>query len=142
MSVVLPVAPDGARERGIFVALGIIKNGEPFIVVNAKGLDGDVGFAGAGTIVADGTARKVEPPITVMLPDSPGGARERGMFVAPGMTKKGEPLRVVVANVPGKGFEGGTGTVVACGTTSMGTPLMIDVVPLNPGGASDRGIVV
>jgi hypothetical protein len=42
-------------------------------------------------VVDEGTERKVVPDITVVLPCSPGGARDRGIVVGPGITRTEVP---------------------------------------------------
>jgi hypothetical protein len=52
----------------------------------SKGFD-----VGLGSVVAEGMERNVVPDIMVVLPCNPGGARDRGMVVGPGITRTGVP---------------------------------------------------
>ena len=105
------------------------------------------GFAaGLGSVVADGTDRKVLPPITVIEPCRPGGAWFSGIFVGPGITRTGEPPTFETGNMvcaPAGMFAAtGFGMNVACGTTIIGVPPITTVLPPIPGGALATGMLV
>jgi len=93
---------------------------------------------GAATVVAPGTTRKGVPLIIVVIPVRPGGAFTKGIEVGPGITRKGVPPIFVV----GKACGNAAGIVVGPGTTRNGVPLIITVLPWRPGGAWFTGIVV
>lgn len=95
MIVVDPETPGGTRDKGREVEEGTMMKGVPFMVVVLKGP-----LVGAGTVVEPGISKNGVPLTVVVEPTSPEGARDNGMEVADGMTRKGVPFIVVVANGP------------------------------------------
>jgi hypothetical protein len=67
---VIPINPDGASDKGIIVAPGITTTGLPPTTAVEKSPPGfGRGFSvGLGSVVADGTTKKLVPPISVVLP--------------------------------------------------------------------------
>jgi hypothetical protein len=127
-----PVKPRGAFISGIVVADGMVTNGVPLISVVEK-------VGGATICVALGTARKVVPSMIVVAPCKPSGALDKGMFVGPGITRKGVPLIMLVVPTGGVPW---TWMLVGAGTAMNGVPPMIVKLPVRPGGAFATGIFV
>jgi len=74
ITVVLP-SPAGRPEAGTVVKAGIMKTGVPDMKVVVPRLTGMGIPPGKGaSVVAPETTRKLEPSISVVCPESPGGA--------------------------------------------------------------------
>jgi hypothetical protein len=156
MIVVTPLSPGGALVSGIWVGLPTTANGVPLMTV----VDNTpVWVAWSGIFVEPGTAINGVLLIIVKLPvnpghrvsqeifrswcqreNLPGGAPERGIFVAEGKTRKFVPPILVVIGP----FGCGDGAAMVVGPTTRNGVLLIIVVGTleSWGGAFTTGIKV